>query len=143
MSDTENSRPGLIRAEDPSFGTDRGEFNITPVPRSRGAIINEDECDASYMGVTTYETVPVRESDGRLRRLLLMSVVYLTALVLLGGMVAHIWVAIQTGATSSLDSFTGGLIETFSAMLMLFAGYLLGESKHGGPRRKLKDGEQV
>lgn len=141
MSDTENSRPGLVRAEDPSFGIDRGELDR---PHDRGTLIirhiNEEECEASLIGVTVYKTVPVAgESDGRLRRLLSMSLVCLTALVLLAGMVPHVWIAIQTGNTSSLDSFIDGLIKTLVPMLTLFVGYLCGKSS----QRKSKDGEQV
>src|SRR5689334_13290151 len=98
MSDTENSRPGLIRAEEPSFGTDRGDRHHLSednyeAPREKDAgtetilHICEDDPVASQMGVTIYKTVPVAgESDGRPRRLLAMSLVGLTSLVLLAGL---------------------------------------------------------
>ena len=72
--------------------------------------------------------------------MLSMSVVGLICVVVTAGLVPHAWIAVQSGDTSSLDSFIDGLIKTLVPMLTLFVGYLCGKSSQRG---KLKDDDQV
>lgn len=146
MSDTENSRPGLISA-----GILHPERTGESFPTCHSNSVDEPPNESPQKGVVVYRTIPApedRNTDGSLRRLLAVSIMAILGVTAFAGIGAHVWIAVQTSNTGPLDSFVDNLLTTLVPVITLLVGYVCGKalSHNSAMRRRnvtLKDTEQT